>query len=200
MRTPNVHLPTPDRSQVKVIDDDIPAGLTDEDVIAAFRQGYDHMLANQWFAAVAAYNEAVRLQPEVAGLYNARGTAHLYGRDHDDATADYSKAIELEPDNPSHWRRRAHAHSVRPIPEPERSIEDATKAIELAPDHHMGYGHRAMAEIQLPTPDWESALSDVNRFIELYPGHDAEAYKLRALIHDNLGNHEEAGRDRRSAE
>ena len=32
---------------------------------------------------------------------------------------------------------------------------------------------------------------------ELYPGNGPEAYRLRVWIHDNLGNHEEAERERR---
>ncbi len=156
-------------------------------------------LANEWFAAVTAYDEAILLQPDVAGLYNARGTAHLYGMDHDDAIADYSRAIELDPKNPSHWRQRAHAYSVGPTPQPELSIKDATWAIELAPDHPIGYGHRAIAYTELPTPEWEKALADMDRHIELFAGHDTEAYLLRAWIHESLGNDEQAERDRRLA-
>ena len=40
-------------------------------------------------------------------------------------------------------------------------------------------------------------LADMDRHIGLFEGHDAEAYKMRAWIHENLGNHEEAERDRR---
>ena len=50
--------PTPDRSQVQVIDDEAPAGLTDADAISAYRQGYAHMRAAAWFSAIAAYDEA----------------------------------------------------------------------------------------------------------------------------------------------
>ena len=61
----------------------------------------------------------------------------------------------------------------------------------------MGYGHRAIALTELPTPDWQNALADMDLHIELYPRHDPEAYRLRAWIHDNLGNNEESERDRR---
>ena len=98
-----------------------------------------------------------------------------------------------------HWRQRGHAHTIAPTPEPERGIEDATRAIELDPDHPMGYSHRAIAYTQLPTPEWGNALADKNRHIQLFAGHDPEAYRLRAWIHDNLGNHEAAEQDRRLA-
>ena len=63
----------------------------------------------------------------------------------------------------------------------------------------MVYGHRAAAYSQLSTPEWGNALGDMDRHIELFEGHDPEAYRMRAWIHDNLGNHEEAERNRRSA-
>ena len=50
-----------------------------------------------WFAAIAAYDEAIRLQPEVTRLYEAKGTAYMYAGQHHGALADYSHAIELEP-------------------------------------------------------------------------------------------------------
>ena len=123
----------------------------------------------------------------------------MYAGRHDDALAGYSLAIELDPDDAGLWRRRANAHTIAPTPQPEKGVEDATRAIELEPNHHTGYGHRAIASTQLPTPDWEQALADMNRHIELFPSHDPEAYKLRAWIHDNLGNYEEAERDRQLA-
>ena len=192
-------LPTPDRSQVQIIDPEPPTGLTHPAAVSAYQQGYAHMRAAAWFSAIAAYDEAVRIQPDVAGLYEARGTAYLYAGRHDEALTDYSQAIELNPADAGLWRRRAHAHTIAPTPQPEKSLQDATQAIELDPNHHMGYGHRAIAYTQLPTPDWENALADMDRHIELFPSHDAEAYKMRAWIHDNLGNRDEAERDRRLA-
>ena len=63
----------------------------------------------------------------------------------------------------------------------------------------MGYGHRAVGYTLLPTPDWQAALEDMDRSIPLHPQHDSEAYRMRAWIHDNLGNHAVAERDRQLA-
>ncbi len=40
----------------------------------------------------------------------------------------------------------------------------------------------------------------MNRHFGLFEGHDPETYRLRAWIHETLGNHAEADRDRRMAE
>ena len=55
------HIPTPDRSQVQIIDRDLPADLTDPAASAAYDQGYSHTLDAAWFAAIAAYDEAIRI-------------------------------------------------------------------------------------------------------------------------------------------
>ena len=193
-------LPTPDTSEVVVIEDQIPADLADPDAVSAFQTGYNEMLARRWYSAIAAYDKAVRLEPGSAGLYSARGTAHRYAGDHDGAIADYTKAIELEPENAGHWRRRSHAHNTGSSPEPEKAVADATKAIELDPDHHMGYAHRAVALTMLATPDWHAALADMDRSIERHPKHDPTTYKFRAWINDQLGYHSQAERDRQMAQ
>ena len=146
---PATLLPTPDRSQVLIIDEEAPSRLTDPEAVSAYRQGYAHMRDATWFATIAAYDEAIEIQPEVAGLDEARGTAYMYGGNHDEALADYTTAIELEPDDAGHWRRRAHAHTVAPTPQPRKGAEDARRAIDLDPHHPMGYGHRAIALTQL---------------------------------------------------
>ena len=160
---------------------------------------FQHIRNAEWVSAVAAYSEVIHLHPNAASAYAARGTAHLYGGDHEEAIQDYTTAIEFAPDNPSFWRRRAHAWSTADPPQAQRSIDDSTRAIELDPNHHMGYGHRAIAYTLLPTPDWHAALADMDQSISLHPQHDSEAYNFRAWIHENLGDHAAAERDRQLA-
>ncbi len=184
---------------MQIIDSEPPTGLTDPAAIAAYWQGYSNMRAATWPAAIDAYDEAIRIQPDVASLYEARGTAYMYGGNDYEALADYTTAIKLEPDDAGHWRRRAHSHTIAPTPQPHEAVEDATCAIEIDPHHSMGYGHRAVALTRLSPPDWQQALADMIRHIELFEGRDLEAYRFRASIHENLGNHAEAKRDRRMA-
>ena len=148
-----VQLPTPARSQVQIIDQEPPLGLTDPAAVDAYQQGYAHMRAASWFSAIAAYDEAVRIQPDVAGLYEARGTVYMYSGQHDESLADYSHAIELDPADAGLWRLRAHAHTIAPTPQPLKGVQDATRAIKLDPTHPRGYGHRAIALTKLPMPD-----------------------------------------------
>ena len=64
----------------------------------------------------------------------------------------------------------------------------------------MAYAHRAVANTFLPIPDWHAAMADMDQSISLHPQHDSDGYKFRAWIHENLGNHSAAERDRQSAQ
>ena len=111
--------PTSDLSQIQIIDDEKPVGPTDADAISAYQQGYAHTRVAAWFSSVAAYDEAIRIQPAVSSLYEARGTAYtayMYFGRHDQALADYSRAIELNSNDAGHWCRRAHAYTIAPTP------------------------------------------------------------------------------------
>ena len=91
------HIPTPNRSQVQTIDAEPPAGLIDADAISASGQGYAHMREAAWFSVIEPTTRPFRIQPNVSGLCEARGTAYMYAGRHDQALADYTRAIELKP-------------------------------------------------------------------------------------------------------
>ena len=95
------------------------------------------MRETSWFAAIAAYDEAIRLQPEVTRLYEARGTAYMYAGRHDSALADYSLAIELDPTDAGLWRRRSHAHTIEPTPSARerRTGRHSGRRAESEPPH-----------------------------------------------------------------
>ena len=193
------HLATPHRAQAVVIDREAPPDITSRDAKRYHRDGFKHMRNADWFSAVAAYSEVIHRHPKAASAYAARGVARLYGGDHQAAIKDYTTAIENASDNASYWRRRAHAWSTANPPEAQKAIDDATRAVELNPNHHMAYTHRAVANTLLPIPDWHAALADMDQSISLHPQHDSEAYMFRAWIHENLGNHAAAERDRQLA-
>ena len=127
--------PTLDRPRVQVIDHYMPPGLTDPAAVASYQQGYSNMKVAAWFSAIADYDEVIRIQPEVAGLYEARGTAHMYSGRHGQALADYSSAIKLAPDDAGHWRRRAHAYTIAPTPQPHkpRTPAEPSRLIHTTP-------------------------------------------------------------------
>ena len=88
-----VYFPTPNRSEVVVIDWESPQNLPNREAIAAYQQGYSHMLNARWSSATAAFDEANRLQPDVASLHNARGTAQLTGQNQETFTINFTPVL-----------------------------------------------------------------------------------------------------------
>jgi Flp pilus assembly protein TadD len=53
--------------------------------------------AGKYNEAIAELSEAIRLQPDFARAYNARGYAYLLKRDYQHALADFDEAVRLDP-------------------------------------------------------------------------------------------------------
>jgi tetratricopeptide (TPR) repeat protein len=90
--------------------------------------------AEDFAGAVAAYSEAIRLDPASANTYHARGTSWLAAGEYDRAIDDFSAAVRLAPKRATYYGSRALAHYAKQ--EYDRAIEDNTTAIRYAGDVH----------------------------------------------------------------
>ena len=57
--------------------------------------------AGKYDEAIAELNEAIRLEPDLARAYNARGFVYLLKRDFKSALPDFDEAIRLNPNYPN---------------------------------------------------------------------------------------------------
>ena len=84
------------------------------------------------------YDKIVKLQPENASAYGARGDTYgprirslIDDEDYLSATQDYNRAVELEPDNASHYIRRGNFYSA--LDQHNKALSDFNIAIKLEP-------------------------------------------------------------------
>lgn len=82
--------------------------------------------------AVAAYNEAIRLDPDYAEAYNSRGSVHYFMGNRDSALADYNEAIRLDPDHGDSYGCRAYIHGENG--DYDKAAADLTAAVNLGLD------------------------------------------------------------------
>jgi tetratricopeptide (TPR) repeat protein len=134
-------------------------------------------------AALAAFDQAIRLRPSYAAAFIARGNLQ-YDLNHlNSAIADLTEAIRLAP-------KYASAHIARGIMryslgDWQRSIADYTEAIRLDPKSSAAYNNRALSRAKLG--DKQGAVADYTEAIRLDPK-DTVAYYNRANTLVELGD------------
>ncbi len=82
--------------------------------------------------AIAAFTEAIRLEPNNWLTFCMRGAAWQKKRDHGNAIKDFSSAIELDPSNAkAYWGRADSWHEIK---EYRNALSDYERAFELGKD------------------------------------------------------------------
>ncbi len=139
---------------------------------------------------IAMYDEAIRLNPNLAEAYNNRGNAKSSLGRHEAAIADYDDAIRLDPNRAESYYNRGITRSE--LGQYEAAIDEYTKAIRLDPNYAGAYTNRGNAKGSLRRH--EDAVVDYSNAIRLKPDY-ALAYHNRGVAHVALGDTNAARRD-----
>ena len=131
---------------------------------------YDHALAD--------YNMAVQLNPEVAAAWLNRGTLWLRKEDFDRAIADLTMATRLDPSLWKSFNNRSNAWRAKG--EYNKAKDDLDQAIRLAPKEPLPYAHRA--DLWRLMGDLDGAISDLNKSIAVIPPNTSPRQSPMALI------------------
>ena len=134
-------------------------------------------------AAIAAFTEAIQLDPGYAEAYSRRGRAYTDLKEFDRALQDINRAIALDPDIKRAYLARARTYLD--MGDNQRAIVDATEGIRRLPELPHGYSIRGRA-LNL-TGEYQKALVDYEQAIKLDPKF-AIAYAGRAGVKVNLGD------------
>src|SRR5262245_57279698 len=102
----------------------------------------EELTAEQWFERgvgasdpdekIRCYNEAIRLNPDLAEAYNNRAIARGAKGDRDGALRDYGEAIRLKPDLAEAYNNRGNARRAKG--DLDGALRDYDEAIRLNPD------------------------------------------------------------------
>jgi lipoprotein NlpI len=96
---------------------------------AYYNRGNARVAKNQHDAAIADYDEALKIEPKNAGALNNRGSARSDKGDTEGALADFNAAIKLSGRFASAYFNRANVHAAKG--ESARAIEDYTRALAI---------------------------------------------------------------------
>jgi lipoprotein NlpI len=126
--------------------------------------------------AIAAYNQAIDLNPKSAEAFFNRGIAKAAHDDLDGAVADYSQALLLEPTlGAAYYYRGLARHSKAEL---DGAFADYNQAIQLDPKNALAYFNRGL--IRMQKDDIDGAIVDSTRALELDP-HLIQSYYDRGL-------------------
>lgn len=127
-------------------------------------------------AALADYNEAIRLNPRYVFPYNGRGLTWRLKGELELAIADFSEAIRLDSKYPKTYNNRGDAWLFKG--ELDRAVADFNEAIGLEPKYSLAYFNRGLA--WRSKGELERAIADFSEAIALEPK-NAYAYFNRGL-------------------
>lgn len=143
----------------------------------------------RWDAALASMNEAIRLLPDFAALYESRARLHLLRKDRVSARADFERAIALEPRGSKSDQLVGNLVAVGRLLHRERKYAPALvafdRALKLRPDFVLTQRFRAETLLALKKiPEAGRALDD---YLAVTRDPPADVYQARGLIHAGAG-------------
>ncbi|HEY9692183.1 MAG TPA: tetratricopeptide repeat-containing serine protease family protein [Oculatellaceae cyanobacterium] len=142
------------------------------------RGGLDKVAKGDYNGAIADYDRAIKLNPNLAEAYNNRGLARSKQEDYNGAIADYNRAISLNPNLVEAYNNRGLTRSKQQ--DFMSAIADYDRAIKLNPKLAEAYNNRGLARSK--QQDFNGAIADYDRAISLNPNL-AEAYANRGFAH-----------------
>ena len=135
-------------------------------------------------AAIADYDEAIRLKPDNTFYFAYRGNSKAKLGDYAAAIADYDEAIRLKPDKAAYFDNRA--NSKAKLGDYATAIADYDEAIRLKPDGAACFNNRGNSRYNLG--DYVAAIADYDEAIRLKPDNAVYFYN-RGDSRNHLGDY-----------
>ncbi|MBN3905247.1 MAG: tetratricopeptide repeat protein [Nostoc sp. NMS1] len=141
-----------------------------------FYQGLQQAKTGDLLGAIASYDQAIELQPEVSEYWFNRGLTLFHLERFEEAIASYETAIELKPDFYKAWYNRG--GTLGELGYFEEAIASFDKAIEVKPDYQEAWSSKGLALLKL---GWlPEAISSYDQALHLEP-EDQENWYHRGI-------------------
>lgn len=145
-------------------------------VLARLAEAYDNV--GKTDLAVAAYQEAISLQPDIAGYYNNYGNALAKLGKLDEAKAAYEKSAQLDPPNAGNAYLN-YGIVLRNLSRMKEAVEPLKKATQLNPNNPLGWfllGSALVASVETKQEGvkliyiWQPGTSEaLQKYLDLAP-------------------------------
>ncbi|MEH2428679.1 MAG: tetratricopeptide repeat protein, partial [Nostoc sp.] len=101
------------------------------------------LTASEYEAAIASYDQALKLKPDYQEAWYDRGYALGKLVRFEEAIASYDQALKLKPDYQDAWNNRGYA--LRKLGRNEEAIASYDQALKIQPDYHQAWYNRGYA-------------------------------------------------------
>ncbi|MGH7961860.1 MAG: tetratricopeptide repeat protein, partial [Candidatus Binatia bacterium] len=128
--------------------------------------------------AVASFDLAIRLKPDFAQAYSARGNVHNALGQFEQAGKDYNEAIRLNPRYVEAYYNRGNVYSD--AGQYEQALKDYNEAIRLSPRYAEAYYNRGLAHLMLGRGE---AAADARAYLNLKGWRDEQALYIVLIGH-----------------
>lgn len=133
---------------------------------------------------------AIKLLPQMPGLYVNRAFLRYNLDDYFGAMADYDYAITLDPTDPTAYFNRGLLRAE--VADNDKAIADFSTVLSIDPDDVRSLYNRAM--LYRTTRNYSKAIADINKVIAAFPDMSAPRF-FRFEIYDEMGQRDKAMRD-----
>jgi len=118
-----------------------------------------------WDRAIADYDEALKLNPKIAGAYTGRAAANLRKGNIDRALPDLNEGLRLDPKSPG--VRNVFGYYYNKKGDHERALTEVSEALRLYPQYLYAFSNRG--EIYESKGEYIKALADFRMALSLDP-------------------------------
>ncbi|GGN61726.1 hypothetical protein GCM10011579_028270 [Streptomyces albiflavescens] len=154
--------------------------------VARMLRGLGHRVDRDFERALAEYEAALALDPELERAYYGRGVTRAEQRDYAGAIADLDRADALRPGKARILFVRGDYHRI--AGHYEQAVEDLDRAVAIDPELAGAWASRGVTRHSAGRTD--AALADLDRALELDPEH-IWALVRRARVRRSRGEHDE---------
>ncbi len=155
-----------------------------------FYRGNTLYYLNQKDAALADYQQALKLNPKDALVYNNMGMIHHDQGDSTQALADYQQALQIDPNDAQAYNNRGLVYQEQG--DDDDALKDYKAALQLQPDFPEALYNRG--NLYYDQGQYDLALNDYNAAAQFQPN-NANIYHNRGLTHAAQGDYTEAVND-----
>lgn len=159
----------------------VPNDPSMELVESWFNLGLKHVSAGEFDKAIAAWEKALKINPNLSEAWHNRGSAlGRLGR-YEAAVESFQSALTIDPNNYQAWNDRAHA--LYQLQDWAEAVESWSNAIKIMPGNHLFWYNRGCALEQLEK--WTEAIASYEKALEIKPDFQPGRSRYINLVADS---------------